>query len=67
MDKETVVLVGTAPAATMRDYQMEVNSYSRGRGRLSCTFKGYRPCHNAEEIIEAKGYDPEGDLENPTG
>ena len=67
VDKETVVLVGTAPAATMRDYQMEVNSYSRGRGRLSCTFKGYRPCHNAEEIIEAKGYDPEGDLENPTG
>ena len=51
----------------MRDYQMEVNAYSRGRGKLSCTFRGYEPCHNAEEIIEEKGYDPEGDLENPTG
>lgn len=51
----------------MRDYQMEVNSYTRGQGKLTCTFKGYEPCHNAEEIIEAKGYDPERDLENPAG
>ena len=61
------VLTGKAPAAAMRDYQMEVNSYTRGQGKLTCTFKGYEPCHNAEEIIEAKGYDPERDLENPPG
>ncbi len=61
------VLTGKAPAAAMRDYQMEVNSYTRGQGKLTCTFKGYEPCHNAEEIIEAKGYDPERDLENPAG
>lgn len=67
LEDDTAVLVGTAPAATMRDYQMEVNSYSRGRGRFSCAFKGYKPCHNTEEIIEEKGYDPERDLENPTG
>lgn len=67
MDGESAVLTGKAPVATMRDYQMEVNAYSRGRGRLSCTFRGYEPCHNAEEILEEKGYDPEGDLENPTG
>ncbi|MEY8482352.1 translation factor GTPase family protein [Lachnospiraceae bacterium 48-21] len=67
LDGESAVLIGKAPVATMRDYQMEVNAYSRGRGKLSCTFRGYEPCHNAEEIIEEKGYDPEGDLENPTG
>lgn len=67
LDGESAVLSGKAPVATMRDYQMEVNAYSRGRGKLSCTFRGYEPCHNAEEIIEEKGYDPEGDLENPTG
>lgn len=67
MDGESAVLTGKAPVATMREYQMEVNAYSRGKGRLSCTFRGYEPCHNAEEVIEEKGYDPEGDLENPTG
>jgi small GTP-binding protein len=64
---ETALLRGKAPVATMRDYQIEVHSYSRGRGRLTCTFKGYEPCHNAQEIIEEKGYEPERDLENPTG
>lgn len=66
-DGEISVLTGSVPVATMRDYQMEVNSYTRGRGRLSCTFKGYEPCHNAEEVIEASGYDPQRDLDNPTG
>lgn len=61
------VLEGKVPAAGMRDYQMEVNSYTRGQGKLTCTFRGYEPCHNAREIIEEKAYDPERDLENPTG
>ena len=61
------VITGSAPVATMRDYQKEVTSYSKGRGRLFCTLQGYAPCHNPEEVIEAAGYDPERDLDNPTG
>lgn len=64
---EMTVLTGSAPVVTMRDYQKEVISYTSGRGRLSCTLKGYYPCHNQEEIVDAVGYDPEADLENPTG
>lgn len=64
---EMSVLTGKAPAGEMRDYQMEVNSYTRGQGKLTCTFRGYEPCHNAEVVIEEKGYDPERDLENPPG
>ena len=64
---EMTVLTGSAPVVTMRDYQKEVISYTSGRGRLSCTLKGYYPCHNQEEVVEAVGYDPEADLENPTG
>ena len=64
---EMTVLTGSAPVVTMRDYQKEVISYTSGRGRLSCTLKGYYPCHNQEEIVETVGYDPEADLENPTG
>ena len=63
--EETAVLTGFAPVASMRSYPMEVVSYTRGRGRLTLTPDGYRPCHNAAEIIEAVGYEPEHDLDNP--
>ena len=61
------VLTGRAPVATMQDYQMEVISYTRGEGRLSCSLCGYEPCHNTEEVLELIGYDPDQDLENPCG
>lgn len=64
---ETAVLTGSVPVANMQDYQTELISYTKGRGRLFCTLKGYFPCHNTEMIVEASGYDPERDLENPTG
>ena len=64
---EMTILTGSCPVVTMNGYQSEVNSYSRGRGKLTCRFKCYAPCHNADEIIEAYGYDSERDLENPTG
>ena len=63
--EEAAVLTGFAPVATMRSYPMEVVGYTRGRGHLTLTLDGYRPCHNAAEIIEAVGYEPEHDLDNP--
>ena len=61
------VLTGTAPVVTTQDYQKEVAAYTRGHGRLSLSLKGYVPCHNAEEVIAKRHYDPESDLKNPTG
>ncbi len=58
------VIHGEAPVSEMNGYHSEVQSYTKGRGRLSCTLSGFKPCHNSEEIIIAKGYDPEGDTEN---
>ena len=63
--EETAVLTGFAPVSTMRSYPMEVVSYTRGRDHLSLTLDGYRPCHNAQEVIAAIGYEPEHDLDNP--
>lgn len=63
---ETAVLTGSAPVASMRGYQTEVIAYSKGRGKLFCIHGGYRPCHNAEEIILEYAYDSERDLDNPT-
>lgn len=67
IEGEMSVLTGVAPVVNMGGYQSEVTAYTRGRGRLSCTLKGYQPCHNAEEVIEAAGYEPDADMENPTG
>ncbi|MDH7872786.1 elongation factor G [Bifidobacterium catenulatum] len=63
-DGEYMVLEGETPVAQMRDYAMDVNAYTHGRGHLSCVFAGYRPCHNADEVIEQSAYEPESDLEN---
>ena len=60
-----VVLTGSAPVAGLGDYAREVTAYTRGRGRLSCVFKGYEPCGDQAAVVEALGYDPERDLENP--
>lgn len=67
LEGEYSIIRGSAPVATMRDYQTEVVSYTKGRGRLACTLRGYEPCHNAEEIIAQAGYDSEADTDNPTG
>ncbi len=61
------VLTGTSPVSAMRDYQNQVTSYTKGRGRMFCSLKGYAPCKEQEKIVQSIGYDPESDLENPTG
>ncbi len=66
VEEEYAVLTGSVPVSEMGEYQREVNAYTRGLGRLSCTLKGYEPCHNSEEVMERLGYDPEGDMENPS-
>ncbi len=67
MDGDMGVLEGTVPVATMQNYGREVTAYTRGRGQLFCRLKGYELCHNAEEVIATRGYDPEADLDNPAG
>ena len=60
----TVTIVGRAPVSEMRDYAMDVNAYTHGRGRFSATFGGYRPCHDADRVVAEVAYDPEADLDN---
>lgn len=66
-DDEMTTLIGSSPVVTMRNYQKELMAYTRGFGRLFCTFKGYDYCHNEEEVVKQVGYDSERDIENPTG
>lgn len=61
------VLRGTIPAACLGNYAEDVRSYTSGEGSLSCVLKGYAPCHNSEEVISERSYDPELDTHNPCG
>lgn len=55
---------GSAPASEIGSYALEVSAYSGGRGRLFLEYAGYRPCHNAEQVIADAAYDPVADLAN---
>lgn len=63
-DGVTAVITGRAPVSEMRSYQSDVMAYTKGKGKLALFPDGYSPCHNAEKVIAAAGYDPEADIEN---
>ena len=64
MEGDTARILGSAPASEMREYALEVTGYTGGRGRLALEYAGYRPCHNAEEVVAEAAYEPETDLPN---
>ncbi|MBQ6420093.1 MAG: TetM/TetW/TetO/TetS family tetracycline resistance ribosomal protection protein [Clostridia bacterium] len=59
------VITGSVPASEIAEYPKTLAHDTRGTGRLSCVFRGYAPCHNAEEVIRETGYDPDRDTDNP--
>ncbi len=61
---DMAVLDGSVPVATMHGYQTEILSYTKGLGKCSCTLAGYKKCHNPEEVIERRNYNPERDIRN---
>lgn len=63
-DGDVCEISGSAPVAAIRDYQKEVISFSKGRGRIAYTFKGYFPCINSEIVIQQIGYDCDSDVDN---
>ncbi|MCX4370773.1 MAG: TetM/TetW/TetO/TetS family tetracycline resistance ribosomal protection protein, partial [Dysosmobacter sp.] len=62
---DEAALTGEAPVAAMGGYAREIAAYTRGQGRLTLRPSGYRPCADSESVMEAVGYNPERDMENP--
>ncbi len=62
-----VTVTGTVPASSYGSYQQEFTAYTHGNGRIAVTPDGYRPCHNAQDVILEKNYDPDADTGNPSG
>lgn len=57
---------GHAPAARIRNYEMQLRTLTGGNGHISMKYEGYFPCHNAEQVIEHMAYDPDADMKNPS-
>jgi predicted RNA-binding protein with PIN domain len=67
LDAEWAVLTGSCPVATMRSYAETLRAYTRGEGKIALTVGPYAPCHNTEEVMERRKYNPELDERNPAG
>ncbi len=63
-DGSLSVLTGKAPVSEMKNYSVEVASYTKGCGHLICDVCGYEPCHDQQQVVESTGYDPDRDTEN---
>ena len=50
------------PLSEVMDYAQEFAAYTHGRGMLSMHPLGLRPCHNTDEVVARRAYDPERDL-----
>ena len=61
---EMAAIGGVVPVSEMRSYALDVAAYTRGLGSLQCELDGYRPCHDADRVIDEAAYDPEADLPN---
>ena len=59
-----MLLCGSAPVREMRSYAKEVSAYTKGQGKLTLNFGGYKECHNPDIVISEIGYDPERDPDN---
>ncbi|NBD25145.1 GTP-binding protein [Paenibacillus glycinis] len=55
------VVTGRVPVATFMAYSTELASFTHGRGSIQLVFGGYDACHNAQEVIERKGYRKDAD------
>lgn len=66
-ENHITVLTGRAPVSAMNGYSKEVLAYTKGLGKLSLVVSGYDTCHNMDEAIGKRRYNPDNDLHNPTG
>jgi len=63
---EMMRLEGTAPVLGLNPYMEQLVAYTHGKGRMSLTPCGYRPCTTQDKTVEASGYEAERDELNPS-
>lgn len=58
------IIRGKGPVEAFMDYNMELVSFTKGKGSISFLFDGYYPCENWEHAVQRIGYDKDADVEN---
>ncbi len=64
MTESQAIINGTGPVSEFMNYPEELIAYTSGTGTISMRENGYRPCHNAQQVIENIGYEKDRDIEN---
>ena len=62
---DQTMVTAMIPVVEMLDYVAEFASLTHGRGAVAVLKTRWLPCHNAQQVIEEKGYCAENDLEQP--
>ena len=63
---EMMRLEGAAPVLGLNSYMEQLIAYTHGKGRMSLSPCGYRPCKDQDKIVAALGYEAERDELNPS-
>ena len=63
INENTTTIIGRGPVSKFMDYQLDIISFSKGTGSISYIFDGYDVCHNTDEVLEARGYNKDSDIE----
>lgn len=61
---ECAVICAKVPVIEMMDYILNFASLTHGKGGLILSLDGWKPCHDAQQVIEEAAYKPESDLEH---
>lgn len=61
---ESTQITASVPASECMEYPRELSVLTGAKARIQMRSGGYKPCHNADEVIAAAGYDAERDVEN---
>lgn len=62
---ERTEIDGEVPVSSFMEYSKRLMVYTRGTENIELSSAGYRPCHNTDQVVEEKGYDPVNDGRNP--
>lgn len=63
---DIAVIKGYVPLANIRNYSLDLNTYTKGEYSLHLEFKSYDYCHNEDDVLKTNNYNPDLDLKYPS-
>ncbi len=64
LDETYSIVKGKAPISGIHGYDMTLSAYTKGVGKMECSFAGYFKSPDSDKAVAEIGYDPESDIYN---